>query len=50
MNDEGIDTLTVPGASLAVLTVIAAVAGAMAAVMPARRAARLDVLKALATS
>ena len=49
MADEGIDTLTVPVGSLAVVTVIAAVAGAMAAVLPARRAAKLDVLTALAT-
>ena len=46
--DEGIDTLTVPVGSLAVVTVIAALAGAIAAVLPARRAARLDILKALA--
>ena len=46
--DEGLDTLTVPAASLAVVTVIAALAGALAAVMPARRAAELDVLEALA--
>jgi putative ABC transport system permease protein len=46
--DEGIDTLTVPVGSLAVVTLIAAVAGAVAAVLPARRAARLDVLDALA--
>ena len=46
--DEGIDTLTVPVGSLAVVTVIAALAGAIAAVLPARRAARLDVLEALA--
>ena len=49
MADEGIDTLTVPLGSLAVVTVIAALAGAMAAVMPARRAAKLDVLEALVT-
>jgi putative ABC transport system permease protein len=48
MADQGIDTLTVPVGNLAVVTVIAALAGAMAAVMPARRAAKLDVLKALA--
>ncbi|HEX6329435.1 MAG TPA: FtsX-like permease family protein [Jiangellaceae bacterium] len=47
MADEGIDTLTVPVGSLLIVTVIAAFAGAMAAVVPARRAARLDVLKAL---
>jgi putative ABC transport system permease protein len=49
MADQGIDTLTVPVGDLVVVTVIAALAGAMAAVMPARRAAKLDVLKALAT-
>jgi putative ABC transport system permease protein len=48
MADEGIDTLTVPVGDLVVVTVIAAVAGGLAAVMPARRAAKLDVLKALA--
>jgi putative ABC transport system permease protein len=47
MADQGIDTLTVPFTSLAVVTAIAAVAGAVAAVLPARRAAKLDVLKAL---
>jgi putative ABC transport system permease protein len=47
MADQGIDTLTVPYGSLAVVTAIAAIAGAAAAVMPARRAAKLDVLKAL---
>jgi putative ABC transport system permease protein len=47
MADEGIDTLTVPFTSLAVVTAIAAVAGAVAAVLPARRAAKLDVLHAL---
>jgi putative ABC transport system permease protein len=45
--DRGIDTLTVPITSLAVVTLIAAAAGAAAAIMPARRAARLDVLTAL---
>ena len=47
--DEGIDTLTVPVGSLAVVTGIAALAGALAAVMPARRASRLDLLPALAS-
>jgi putative ABC transport system permease protein len=49
MADQGIDTLVVPVNSLAVVTVIAGFAGAMAAVVPARRAAKLDVLKALVT-
>ena len=47
MADQGIDTLTVPVRSLLVVTAIAGVAGAVAAVLPARRAARLDVLHAL---
>ena len=47
MADEGIDTLTVPAGNLAVIAGIAAVAGAVAAVLPARRAARLDVLDAV---
>lgn len=50
MADEGIDTLTVPIASLATVTLIAALAGALAATMPARRAAKLDVLRALAAA
>ena len=47
MADEGIDTLTVPVSNLAVVAGIAAVAGAIAAAMPARRAANLDVLDAV---
>ena len=50
MSDQGIDTLTVPYASLGMVTVIAAVAGAGAAVLPARRAAELDVLTAVAAA
>lgn len=48
--DQGIDTLDIPIASLAAIAGIAAMAGALAAVVPARRAAKLDVLKALATA
>jgi putative ABC transport system permease protein len=47
--EEGIDTLTVPVTSLVVVATIAGVAGALAAVVPARRAARLNVLEALTT-
>jgi putative ABC transport system permease protein len=42
-------TLTVPVGQLAAGTVIAAIAGVLAAIGPARRAARLDVLAAIAT-
>jgi putative ABC transport system permease protein len=45
--DEGL-TFAIPAGSLVVLTIVAALAGVLAAVIPARRAARLDVLTALA--
>jgi putative ABC transport system permease protein len=45
--DEGF-VLTIPIGSLIVFLVLAAVAGVVAAIPPARRAARLDVLEALA--
>ena len=48
--DEGLDTLTIPVGQLLVVTAIAAFAGIGAAVMPARRASRVDVLKAIAAS
>jgi putative ABC transport system permease protein len=46
-SDEGL-TFAVPAGSLVVLTIVAVLAGVLAAVVPARRAARLDVLTALA--
>jgi putative ABC transport system permease protein len=49
MADEGLNTFTVPVVSLVVVVVLAALAGVVAAVMPARRAARLDVLRAIVT-
>jgi putative ABC transport system permease protein len=42
-------TLTVPVGQLAAITLVAAVAGVVAAILPARRASRLDVLAAIAT-
>jgi putative ABC transport system permease protein len=45
--DEGL-TFAVPAGSLVALTIVAAAAGVLAAIAPARRAARLDVLTALA--
>jgi putative ABC transport system permease protein len=45
--DEGLDTLTIPVGQLVVVTAIAGLAGVGAAVMPARRASRIDVLKAV---
>ena len=46
-SDEGL-TFAVPAGSLIVLTIVAALAGVLAAIVPARRASRLDVLTALA--
>jgi putative ABC transport system permease protein len=45
--DQGIDVLTIPFGSLALFIVVAAVVGVLAAVLPARRAARLDILRAI---
>jgi putative ABC transport system permease protein len=47
--DLGINVLTIPWVSLALYLVIALVVGALAALWPARRAARLDVLRAVTT-
>ena len=48
LDDQGFDTLTIPGVRIAIIAVLGAVAGAMVATLPARRAARLDILDALA--
>jgi putative ABC transport system permease protein len=45
--DEGFE-LAYPIVTLVILLVLAAVAGVLAAIWPARRAAQLDVLRALA--
>ena len=50
LEDQGIDHFVVPVGNLAVVTVIACLAGAVAAIGPAGRAARLDVLDALVTT
>ncbi|WP_019877236.1 ABC transporter permease [Sporichthya polymorpha] len=47
--DEGISELRVPGVQLIVFLVVAGLVGVLAAVWPARRAAKLDILKAIAT-
>jgi len=46
LSDEGV-TFAVPIISLVVFTIVAFVFGVLAAIAPARRAAKLDVLKAL---
>jgi putative ABC transport system permease protein len=47
LRDQGIDQWTVPVRELAVIVVLAAVAAVASAVVPARRASRLDVLDAI---
>ena len=50
LDDQGLETFSVPVQQLAIVTLIAVVAGIAAAALPARRAARLDVLDAITTS
>ncbi len=47
--DEGIDVLTIPWGRLSLFVLVAGLVGVLAAVFPARRAARLDVLRAIST-
>ena len=47
--DQGVDVLDIPWARLGVFVVLAAAVGVLAAVIPARRAAKLDVLEAIST-
>ncbi|HEX2047838.1 MAG TPA: FtsX-like permease family protein [Acidimicrobiales bacterium] len=49
LTDEGIDQFDLPVGSLAVVVVLAAIAGVVAAVGPSRRAANLNVLGAIAS-
>ncbi|HEV2761066.1 MAG TPA: ABC transporter permease [Acidimicrobiales bacterium] len=47
LDDEGIGKVVIPGGQLLGYVVLAGIAGVVAAVFPARRAARLDVLAAI---
>ncbi|HEU5084694.1 MAG TPA: FtsX-like permease family protein [Acidimicrobiales bacterium] len=47
--DEGLTAFSVPVVTLAWVVLLAALAGVVAAILPARRAARLDVLRAVVT-
>ena len=49
LEDDGLTELAIPWLWLGGFLLLAAVAGVLAAVVPARRAARLDVLKAIGT-
>jgi putative ABC transport system permease protein len=48
--DDGFGDVVIPGGQLAVIALLAALCGIAAAILPARRAARLDVLSAIATA
>ena len=45
--DQGLDVLSIPWGRLGIFAVLSIVAGSLAAVFPARRAARLNVLDAI---
>ena len=47
LKDEGITEISIPGPQIAVYVALAAVAGVLAAIGPARSAAKVDVLKAV---
>ncbi len=47
--DDGLDVLAIPGLQLLGFVAVAGVVGVLAALWPGRRAARLDVLRAIAT-
>jgi putative ABC transport system permease protein len=48
LHDQGVTVFHLPVTNLIVIVVLAASAGALAAVLPSRRAAKLDVLRAVA--
>lgn len=48
--EQGVSTFAFPVGQIALAVLAAAIAGTLAAVLPARRAARVDVLRALATT
>ncbi len=49
LRDEGLEVISVPWDQLGAFLAVSVVMGVLAAVLPARRAARLDVLTAIAT-
>jgi putative ABC transport system permease protein len=49
LKSQGFTTLTVPPGQILTVVVVAALAGVVAAILPGRRAARLDVLRAIAS-
>ncbi len=49
LSDQGITSFAIPWSQLIIIVIIAALAGVGAALYPARRAARLDVLRAISS-
>ena len=49
LRDQGLEAISVPWGQLVVFLLLALLIGVVAAVLPSRRAARLDVLRAIAT-
>ncbi|CAN5440493.1 FtsX-like permease family protein [soil metagenome] len=49
VRDQGLDVISVPWGQVVMFLVVSVIVGVAAAVLPGRRAARLDVLKAIAT-
>jgi putative ABC transport system permease protein len=49
LEGDGITEVAVPGVRIAAFVVLAAVAGVLAAIGPARSASRVDVLRAVVT-
>jgi putative ABC transport system permease protein len=49
LRDEGFNQFAVAPGQLLIVVVLSVVVGVLAAVWPARRAARLDILKSIAT-
>jgi len=49
VRDEGLEVIAVPYGQMAMFLLLSVLVGVLAAVFPARRAARLDVLRAIAT-
>ena len=49
LSGEGIGTLVIPISTIIVVLILAGVVGVLAAVFPARRAAKLDILRAVST-
>ena len=49
LSSEGFRVFTVPGGQMVVYVLLAAVAGVLAAILPGRRAAKVDMLRAITT-